>query len=220
MDKDAPGLVRCGTPPVGARSARPPSRPQAVSRGCAPDPAASRAAYRSHPPDGQCSLIPPLRLSPAGPHCWARPGYSKCLYFSCFASSPQRFCSVFLIQLQHRHKRLRRHLHAAQAAHLFLAAPQRFPFAGIPIFFACSGGVNPPSAKVLPSAKRLHALTRAPPPGAPEGAKKLRPQFSSSSLSTAMNASVGICTLPRLRIFFLPSFCFSSSFFFRVISPP
>ena len=29
-------------------------------------------------------------------------------------------------------------------------------------------------------------------------------QFSSSSFSTAINASVGICTLPRLRIFFLP----------------
>ena len=42
----------------------------------------------------------------------------------------------------------------------------------------------------------------------------------SSSLSTAMNASGDTCTLPSLRIFFLPSFCFSSSFFFRVISPP
>ena len=152
----------------------------------------------------------------AAPHPCARPRSGP----SALRITAQRFCSVLLIQLQHRHKRLRRHLHAAQAAHLFLAAPQRFPFAGIPIFFACSGGVNPPSAKVLPSAKRLHALTRAPPPGAPEGAKKLRPQFSSSSFSTAINASVGICTLPRLRIFFLPSFCFSSSFFFRVISPP
>ena len=47
-----------------------------------------------------------------------------------------------------------------------------------------------------------------------------RDQFSSSSFSTAMNASVGICTLPSERIFFLPSFCFSSSFFFRVMSPP
>ena len=35
-----------------------------------------------------------------------------------------------------------------------------------------------------------------------------------------MNASVGTCTVPRLRIFFLPSFCFSSSFFLRVMSPP
>ena len=42
----------------------------------------------------------------------------------------------------------------------------------------------------------------------------------SSSLSTARKASVGIWTEPRERIFFLPSFCFSSSFFFRVMSPP
>ena len=43
---------------------------------------------------------------------------------------------------------------------------------------------------------------------------------SLSSLRTAMNASVGTCTVPRLRIFFLPSFCFSSSFFLREMSPP
>ena len=42
----------------------------------------------------------------------------------------------------------------------------------------------------------------------------------SSSLRTAKNASVGTCTVPRERIFFLPSFCFSSNFFFRVTSPP
>lgn len=29
--------------------------------------------------------------------------------------------------------------------------------------------------------------------------------YSSSNLSTAMNASVGICTVPKLRIFFLPA---------------
>ena len=44
--------------------------------------------------------------------------------------------------------------------------------------------------------------------------------YSSSNLSTAMNASVGSWTEPRERIFFLPSFCFSSSFFLRVMSPP
>ena len=43
---------------------------------------------------------------------------------------------------------------------------------------------------------------------------------SLSSLRTAMKASVGTWTVPRLRIFFLPSFCFSSSFFLRVMSPP
>ena len=61
----------------------------------------------------------------------------------------------------------------------------------------------------------------------PQQTKKNRPpavlfrlSHSLSSLRTAMNASVGTCTVPRLRIFFLPSFCFSSSFFFRVMSPP
>ena len=48
----------------------------------------------------------------------------------------------------------------------------------------------------------------------------LRFDQSLSSLRTAMKASVGTCTVPRFRIFFLPSFCFSSSFFLRVISPP
>ena len=43
---------------------------------------------------------------------------------------------------------------------------------------------------------------------------------SLSSLSTAVKASLGRETLPSWRIFFLPSFCFSSSFFLRVISPP
>ena len=37
---------------------------------------------------------------------------------------------------------------------------------------------------------------------------------------TDMNAFCGISTLPTLRILFFPSFCFSRSFFLRVISPP
>ena len=41
-----------------------------------------------------------------------------------------------------------------------------------------------------------------------------------SIFRTARNASLGTCTVPNWRIRFLPSFCFSSSFFFRVISPP
>ena len=64
--------------------------------------------------------------------------------------------------------------------------------------------------KVLPAAKRLDAALAA-------GRQKNQ---SLSSLRTAMKASVGTCTVPRFRIFFLPSFCFSSSFFLRVISPP
>ncbi len=45
-------------------------------------------------------------------------------------------------------------------------------------------------------------------------------QESESSFSTAVKASLGRVTLPSWRIFFLPSFCFSSSFFLRVMSPP
>ena len=43
---------------------------------------------------------------------------------------------------------------------------------------------------------------------------------SSSTLSTARNASCGTSTLPICFIRFLPSFCFSSSLRLREISPP
>ena len=46
------------------------------------------------------------------------------------------------------------------------------------------------------------------------------PVQSSSSFKTAIKASEGTETVPKVRIRFLPSFCFSSSFFFRVMSPP
>ncbi len=61
---------------------------------------------------------------------------------------------------------------------------------------------------------------KAPPRAAGPRKAEENADYSSSSLRTAMKASVGICTVPKLRIFFLPSFCFSSSFFFRVMSPP
>ena len=41
-----------------------------------------------------------------------------------------------------------------------------------------------------------------------------------SILSAARKADCGISTLPNCRIRFLPSFCFSSSFRLRVMSPP
>ena len=44
--------------------------------------------------------------------------------------------------------------------------------------------------------------------------------YSSSNFNTARKASCGTSTLPSWRIFFLPSFCFSRSFFFLEISPP
>ena len=37
---------------------------------------------------------------------------------------------------------------------------------------------------------------------------------------TLMKASLGTCTVPTWRMRFLPSFCFSRSFFLRVMSPP
>jgi len=42
----------------------------------------------------------------------------------------------------------------------------------------------------------------------------------SSTFKTAMKASCGISTLPMDFMRFLPSFCFSSSFRLRVMSPP
>ena len=42
----------------------------------------------------------------------------------------------------------------------------------------------------------------------------------SSSFSTDINASCGTDTDPSCLIRFFPSFCFSNSFFFLVISPP
>ena len=50
--------------------------------------------------------------------------------------------------------------------------------------------------------------------------EKVAQSSSLSSLRTAVKASLGRETEPSWRIFFLPSFCFSSSFFLRVMSPP
>ena len=44
--------------------------------------------------------------------------------------------------------------------------------------------------------------------------------YSSSNFSTLIKACCGTSTLPICRIRFLPSFCFSSNFLFREISPP
>ena len=96
-------------------------------------------------------------------------------------------------------------------------------FCGDPIKdFTCSAEVNSACAKVLGRWPKtlVRRVTRRPAMQGPRGQKKLLFRYSSSSLRTAMKASVGSWTEPRLRIFFLPSFCFSSSFFFRVMSPP
>jgi hypothetical protein len=77
------------------------------------------------------------------------------------------------------------------------------------------GSVRPCLA--VPTRLRLR-LSHTPPQGEGEGRRAC--DQSSSILSAAMKASCGISTLPNWRIRFLPAFCFSSSFFFRVASPP
>ena len=75
-----------------------------------------------------------------------------------------------------------------------------------------------------PTTKTVTRPTKRPPFGHKKGDASGVSFFnitqSLSSFSTAINASVGTCTVPRFRIFFFPSFCFSSSFFLRVMSPP
>ena len=49
---------------------------------------------------------------------------------------------------------------------------------------------------------------------------ELHDDYFFPTLSTARNASCGISTWPTCFMRFLPSFCFSSSFFLREMSPP
>ena len=101
------------------------------------------------------------------------------------------------VQLQHRHEGLCGHLDGAQIPHLL---------------FACERIFDPLTGE-------LYFISRRTAAGALPRAGRQKDQ-SLSSFSTAMKASVGTWTVPKFRIFFLPSFCFSSSFFLRVISPP
>ncbi len=71
-----------------------------------------------------------------------------------------------------------------------------------------------PVAADAPRRSRNRLLHRRPEPRGGADA------YSSPIRSAAMNASCGMLTEPYSRIRFLPSFCFSSSFFLRVMSPP
>ena len=62
--------------------------------------------------------------------------------------------------------------------------------------------------------------TRCGDRGAARGVGHRSAPHQSSSLRAEMNTSPGTSTRPIAFIFFLPSFCFSSSFLFRVMSPP
>jgi len=57
-------------------------------------------------------------------------------------------------------------------------------------------------------------------PGLNSSCLAVEPSPQLSTFSAAINASCGMSTLPNCRIFFLPSFCFSRSLRFRVMSPP
>ena len=131
---------------------------------------------------------------------------------------------LLLVQLEDGHECLSGKLDGTKTPHLLFARPTKgMAFCGDPIKdFTCSAEVNSACAKVLGRWPKtlVRRVTRRPAMQGPRGQKKLLFRYSSSSLRTAMKASVGSCTLPRERIFFLPSFCFSSSFFFRVMSPP
>ena len=95
----------------------------------------------------------------------------------------------------------------------FLPAPQN-PFCGVPSIKTNRAGKARPVQGFSASRKNAWRRFRGGSLPLAEG------KNHSSSLSTAKNASVGTFTDPRLRMRFLPSFCFSSSFFFRVTSPP
>ena len=140
------------------------------------------------------------------------------------AVGPGAYCILraSLIQLQHGHEGLGGQLHGSEGPHLLFARPTKsLDFAGNPSRdLTCSGGVNPPCAKALPAANPLYGAGAPPRCAGPQRAKTRCSGPHSSSFSTAMKASVGSCTVPRVRIFFLPSFCFSRSFFFRLMSPP
>ena len=105
---------------------------------------------------------------------------------------------------------------------IFFLPPHAAPAARGPLFLIVMLGGNEFRLRNFPphSGSKFTAHLRRPASRGPRRAKEDAFRYSSSNLSTAINASVGICTVPRERIFFLPSFCFSSSFFFRVMSPP
>ncbi len=132
------------------------------------------------------------------------------------------YLGASLIQLQHGHEGFGTQRTVSNVRIFFFARPTKsLDFAGNPSWdLTCSGGVNPPCAKALPAANPLYGAAAPPRCAGPQRAKTRCPGPHSSSFSTAMKASVGNCTVPRVRIFFLPSFCFSRSFFFRLMSPP
>ncbi len=98
-----------------------------------------------------------------------------------------------------------------------------------------SKGPSAPLVGELSSEARLRGLEPYPPCGvlplrgeasrplgSPErGSKSALPYFLSLFVfKISIKTSLGTSTVPIWRMRFLPSFCFSRSFFFRVMSPP
>ena len=77
-----------------------------------------------------------------------------------------------------------------------------------------------PASAMLRQEDRFHDVSVAVPAIISTLDRNEQNSQSSSIFSAAMKASCGISTLPNWRIRFLPAFCFSSSFFLRVASPP
>jgi len=78
--------------------------------------------------------------------------------------------------------------------------------------------LTPPASALMADAMTSNLAVRR---GRPEKPMRLGGfGYSSPIRSAAMKASWGMLTLPYSRIRFLPSFCFSSSFFLRLMSPP
>lgn len=75
--------------------------------------------------------------------------------------------------------------------------------------------LKPPPSKLRDWKARVSSVR-----GTDEGECCVAGDHSSPILNAAINASCGMLTLPYSRILFLPSFCFSKSFRFRVASPP
>jgi hypothetical protein len=91
----------------------------------------------------------------------------------------------------------------------------------------CSLRVNPPTSLSFADVKRVCSLLLSTVARDPRLAERsLHSYFLSDFAASvtpdraATNASGGTSTLPPIFIRFLPSFCFSSSLRFRVMSPP
>ena len=85
----------------------------------------------------------------------------------------------------------------------------------------CEGGSDGGTVPIYyPLAAEALAKEASASPAVPLHGVSLRSTCSQSNFSTAKKACCGTSTVPICFIFFFPSFCFSSSLRFRLMSPP